>query len=63
MITITTMTPHDNILIISSITNDTDINSVVLVEKGTVSLYTGLEIILLIMLLVNCITVFNDIKL
>ena len=57
------MTPHDNILIISSITNDTDINSAVLVEKGTVSLYTGLEIILLIMLLVNCITVFNDIKL
>ena len=64
MITITTMTPHDNILIISSITNDIDIISVVLlVVRGiVVSLYTGVETIVVIMLLVNFITVFNDIN-
>ena len=63
MITITTMTPHDNILIISSITNDIDsISVVLLVVKGTLmSLYTGVKKILVIMAFVNCVPVFNDI--
>ena len=45
MITITTMTLHDNILIISSITNDIDsISVVLLVVKGTI----GVETILIV---------------
>ena len=57
------MTPHTNILIISSnISNDIDIISVVLlVVKGTAaSLYTGVETVV-VMLFLKCIPVFNDI--
>ena len=56
------MTAHINILIISSISNDIDIISVVLlVVKGTAaSLYTGVETVV-VMLFLKCIPVFNDI--